>query len=115
MHVTDKASLACCIRRCPMDRVCQNLLHDGVVEGWAGLVTGMKIENLTKTAIIGHTAAENIAGLKPSRENELIGSRNGEGLAVKLLVNTEIQGNSFGNWVIGHHVPNNSVHIVAPS
>ena len=71
---------------CPLYCVLDYALYVRIVIRGAGLVTGLEIEYLSRSAQEAAAASENIAVLVPSAENECVGLWNVEGLAIELLL-----------------------------
>ena len=70
-------------------------------------MSGLEIENLSRTAQEAAAASEYVSVLKPRAENESIGLGNVKWLTVKLLfVKAKMLGNALGNGVSRHYIPN---------
>ncbi len=101
---------------CPVNGVGDDALNVGVVEGGAGLVTGLEIEDLARVAEVGHTCAEDVAVLIPRAEDELVRLGNEEGLGVKLLgFDEELVGNACGDGMGREQIPHNLSLVASPS
>ena len=70
----------------PVNCVCDDSSYVGIIEGSAGFVTGLEIENSSK--LTGEAAArtEDLAALVGGDENNLVGVGDAEGLAIGFLV-----------------------------
>ena len=91
---------------CPTDSVLDNLNNGIVVIAADGLMAGMEIEYLTKTALEGDTAAEYVTALEPADEYYLIGSGNVEELTVHLLlVQHEVERDTLCDGMCGVNGP----------
>ena len=51
---------------CPVNGVGNDALNVGVMEGGAGLVAGLEVEDFPQSASEGHAAAENFTAGKPT-------------------------------------------------
>ena len=90
-------------------------LNIGIVEGFAGLMTGLEVKYLSRTADEASSGTEDIAVLKPRAEYERIGLGNVEGLGVELLfLDQKMLGDACGNGMGGVDVPHDLVEVVAP-
>ena len=98
----------------PMHRVLYYGADVFIIEASASLVTGLEVEYLSNSAVEYATGTENVALLKPGVEDQLVGLRNTEGLAVHLLKELEANGKSLCNRVLRHYVPNDLSLILAP-
>ena len=99
----------------PMDCVFDYALDVGVMEGGAGFVAGLEVKDLSRATDEAGSASEDIAVLKPAAEDEGIRLRDIKRLAVKLiLLEDEVVGNSRGDGVCGHKIPDDLLLISAP-
>ena len=74
----------------------------------------MEIKDLSKTARIGHTAAEQIAVLIPRTKDQIVGLRHEKRLAVKLFYKLEMRGDTLGDRVRGHQIPQHTALLAPP-
>ena len=102
-------------RSCPLYCVFDYSLNVRVIVRKACFMTGLEIEYLAGSAQEAASASEDVSVFIPSSENKCIGLRNIEGLAVKLfLFDNEMIGNSRGNRVRGHHIPDYLLLLASP-
>ena len=100
---------------CPVNGVGDDALNVGVMEGGAGLVAGLEVEDLARVAEVGHTRTEDVAVLIPTAEDELVRLGNEEGLGVKLLgFDEEFVGDSRCDGVCGKHIPHDLSLVATP-
>ena len=66
----------------PIDAVFNNVLNMLVFERLDFFVTGVEVENLTKTASVSDTTTEDIAVLEPGCKYYFVGLRDIEGLTI---------------------------------
>ena len=98
----------------PTNSVLYYSLHVLVVEGFAGLVTGVEIEYLSKTSCKRATASKYVSILIPGGKKKVIRLGNVERLTIHFLNKLKMRGNSFGYWMRGGYVPQNSLLISSP-
>ena len=70
---------------CPVNRICDYPSYVRIIEGSAGLMTGLEVEHSARAALKASTASEHVSVLKPTDEEKIVGLRNKEGLGIKLL------------------------------
>jgi hypothetical protein len=99
----------------PTNSILYDRLNVFILEGLAGLVTGVEIEYLSKTSRKGCATAEYVSVLIPRAEDKIVGLRDKEGLGIKLLGKREMRGNSLCDRVRGTKFPNYRRLISAPS
>ena len=100
---------------CPVNSIGDDALNILIVEGGAGFVTGLEVEDLTCAAEEAAACAEDEAVLIPCAEYQFIGLGNVEGLAVKLfLLDEEVVGDACGNGMSGEQIPHDLLLITAP-
>ena len=101
---------------CPVNGVGDDALNVGVMEGGAGLVAGLEVEDLARVAQICHTRTEDVAVLIPTAEDEFVRLGNEEGLCIKLLgFDEELVGNARCDGVSGEHIPYDLSLLASPS
>ena len=99
----------------PLDTIVQDLLNIFVVEGTACFMTGLEVEDLTASAMIGTAGTEDVTVFKPGDEQKLIGLGNHKGFAVHFLgTEIDIFGNTCGDRMRRENIPQNFVLIVTP-
>ena len=76
----------------PMYSVLDNRADVFVIEASASLVAGLEVEHLSNASVEYASGAEDVALLKPGVEDQLVGLRDTEGLAVHLLKQLEAGG-----------------------
>jgi len=104
-----------CIGSAPIDCVLYDAVNVLVLQGVYRLVTCVEVEDFTETASEGKSASEDIAILKPSAEDDLIGLRNIERLAVELLGKLEAHRNAFCYRMPRSKVPYDRLLVSSPS
>ena len=99
----------------PINSVSDDPLNVRIEEGFARFVTGLEIEYLSRSAKEATAASENVSVLKPGGEYHRIGLRNEEWLCIYLLkLKIKVIGDSRGNGMRGHNVPNDLLLVSSP-
>ena len=115
MRATVGDLIAELIRNSPTNGIGDYLLNVGVEIGAAGLVTGLEVEHLARAAEEAAARSHYMSVLEPRAENERVGLRNIEGLAIKLLfLDEEMIGNTLCYGVRGEQIPHDLLLISAP-
>ena len=99
----------------PINSILDDALNVFIFERFYRLVTCVEVEYLTKTASVGNASSEDVAILKPSAEDDLIGLRNIKRLAVKLLGELEAHRNTLSYGVPRSEIPYDGLLVSAPS
>lgn len=90
----------------PMNRIGDDLLNVGVIEGAAGLVTGLEVEYLSCTTVEASTASEDVSVLIPTDEEKSVRLGNIERLGIDLFgFDEEVIRETCTDGVTGIYVP----------
>jgi len=102
-------------RLSPAYTVSNDFLNIGVVEGTAGLVTGLEVEYLTNAARPCTACTEDVTVLKPCTEYKIIRLGNEEGLGIKLVcLKLECLGKTLCDRMCRIEIPDNLLNVVTP-
>lgn len=99
----------------PLYSILDYSLNIRVIVGRTALMSRLKIEHLSNSAMEAATASEDISVLIPAAEDKCIWLGNVEWLTVELLLfDNEMIRNSFRNWVLRHKIPDDLLLIASP-
>ena len=99
----------------PTNAVSDYLLNVFVVECGVGFMSGLEVEDLAVSASEGTTAAENLAAIEPTDENNVIGIGNIKSFAVHFFIfEKESVFYALCDGMVGLYAPDALSFVIAP-
>src|SRR5829696_6144039 len=98
----------------PVDGVPNRVPHVGIVVRGVGLVAGAEVEDPAAPPLVAAAAPENLPSSEPAHEDELLGWRYVEGLAVHLLLQLDVLPQTLDYRVPWCYHPEPLAVVVAP-